>query len=144
MKCDVRATGLYSFRLPGCPSLGTGIRHDVFQRNGSLPICRLMLKILWGGLTQLGMESLSSLGHPPSGQAACPWSSLPSSVLALSVVRDRGGGPPCGGDYVATVMGMSKCGGAEGKTGRSSHLGGWRRKLGGIQAGEAAAEVMRD
>lgn len=78
---------------------------DVFQRVGTLPICRMRLKIRCSGSPSSTAQVFSSLGHTLSGPVAFLGHSLLSCPLTWSVVMSVGdcvevcvceGGGECG------------------------------------------------
>ena len=65
--------------------------HDVFQRVGTLPSCRLRLKTRWSGSPSSAAQVLRSRGHTWSGPAAFRGRSFLSSPLTWSAVKQGGG-----------------------------------------------------
>ncbi|KAI3352312.1 hypothetical protein L3Q82_005179 [Scortum barcoo] len=86
IRCEVSATGRKSFSSLGRFFFGTGTMRDVFQRVGTLPICRLRLKIRCSGSPSSAAQVFSSLGHTLSGPAAFLGRSFLSCPLTWSVV----------------------------------------------------------
>ena len=89
IRCDVCTTDQKSFSSLGRFFFGTGRMHDVFQRVGTLPSCRLMLKTWLPKFSCPGLEE--TWGHTLSGPAAFWGQSFLSSPLTWSAVMQGGG-----------------------------------------------------